>query len=86
MLPQIQSECKGYQIESINVIELVVEERARTNRPRAYLIKCMDGILSPPLVFLWDRPAFKLNITRVCVLSVPHKHSGACAHTHGRGI
>lgn len=50
--------------------ELVVEERERTNRPRAYLIKCMDGILSPPLVFLRDRPASKLNITRVCVLSV----------------
>lgn len=37
----------------------VVEKRAATNQPPGYLIKCMDGILSPPLVFLQDRPAFK---------------------------
>lgn len=47
--------------------EPVVEECARTNRPHAYLSVWMPFYLH---LFFSNRPAFKLNITRVCVLSV----------------
>lgn len=43
---------------------------ALTNQPGANLIKCMVSILSPPFVFLGERSAFKLDITRVFVLSM----------------
>lgn len=54
---------------------------ALTNQPRSNLIKWMVGILSPPIVFLREGPAFKLNITRACVLSM-RLNIPPCVCTH----